>query len=129
MMFGVLCGVLFGVASFMDEWRAAGMTTGDRATKLYWFNWPSYVGGADTKFVHLLPMLSREIDIPVVPTGPGYLGQAPWRKFLHGFGAGAALLEDLPERVDGWAVSLCNKAFFGEGQAAEMKRRGARVAW
>ncbi len=99
--------------------------------RLYWFNWPSNVGGADTKFVHLLPLLAREYDITVVPNGPQYLEQLGWREYLDGFGVKAALLEDLPAKIEGWAVSLCNKAFLEResSQAAEMKRRGARIAW
>lgn len=44
-------------------------------------------------------------------------------------GIRAALMEDLPQRVEGWAVALCNGAFFEKGIAGEMKRRGARIAW
>ena len=98
-------------------------------TKLYWFNWPSHVGGADTKFVHLLALLAGEYEITVVPNGPKYLAGEVWRDYLASLGVRVALMEELPSRVEGWAVSLCNKAFFGEGLAAEMKRRGARVAW
>lgn len=98
-------------------------------TKLYWFNWPSHVGGADTKFVHLLPLLAEEYDITVVPNGPQYLERAEWRDYLHGLGVAVALHEALPERVDGWAVSLCNGKFLKDGLAADMKRRGARIAW
>ena len=105
------------------------MAGSDQLTSLYWFNWPSFVGGADTKFVHLLSLLAREYDITVVPNGPQYLEQASWRDYLNGLGVKAALLGKLPERVEGWAVSMCNTAYFKDGQAAEMKRRGARIAW
>lgn len=105
------------------------MPAGAAKVKLYWFNWPSHIGGADTKFVHLLSLLSRDFDLTVVPNGPQYLEQKTWRDYLDSLCVRAALLEDLPGQVDGWAVSMCNQAFFGEGQAAEMQRRGARVVW
>lgn len=98
-------------------------------TKLYWFNWPSHVGGADTKFVHLLPLLSPEYDITVVPNDPKSLQSAEWRTCLERLGVKASLMSDLPARLDGWAVALCNGPFFKEGMAKEMKSRGARIAW
>ena len=105
------------------------MSGGALKTKLYWFNWPSSVGGADTKFVHLLPLLCRDFDITVVPNGPEYLERGHWRDHLAGMGIRAVAMEELPERLEGWAVALCNGAFFERGIAREMKRRGARIAW
>ena len=35
---------------------------------LYLFNWPSHVGGADTKVAHLLLLLYRDFDITMVPS-------------------------------------------------------------
>jgi hypothetical protein len=40
-----------------------------------------------------------------------------------------ARMDELPGTVEGWAVSLCNGAFLKSGVAADMKRRGARIAW
>jgi len=105
------------------------MATAAERTKLFWFNWPSHVGGADTKFTHLLPLLAAEYEITVVPNDPKSLASGLWCNWLDGCGIKAALMTDLPERLEGWAVSLCNGLFLKGGMAAEMKRRGARIAW
>ena len=34
---------------------------------LYFFNWPSNVGGADTKVTHLLVLLHQHYDITMIP--------------------------------------------------------------
>ena len=96
---------------------------------LYFFGWPSYVGGADTKLAHLLLLLHGHYDITVVPNTREQLGQADWRAWLAGLGVRAALLEELPEKLSGWAVSLCNGAFWTDGIGPEARRRGLKVAW
>lgn len=96
---------------------------------LYCFNWPSHMGGADTKFTHLLLLLHRHYDITVVPNRREQLLQLPWRKFLKRLGVRAALLADLPKKLRGTALSLCNGEFFGGGLACEAKLRGLRIVW
>jgi len=97
--------------------------------RLFLFNWPSPVGGADTKLAHLLRLLGPHYDITVVPNHRSQLEQAEWRAFVEVSGAKAALLEDLPLQLEGWAVSLCNKEFLQNGALFEVRRRGLRVAW
>ena len=96
---------------------------------LYFFGWPSYVGGADTKLAHLLLLLHGHYDITVVPNTREQLGQADWRAWLAGLGVRAVLLEELPEKLSGWAVSLCNGAFWTDGIGPEARWRGLKVAW
>lgn len=119
----------FVLAGTVRNSKVAAVNPAGKRTNLYWFNWPSHVGGADTKFVHLLPLLAEEFEIITVPNARHYLDQKEWVEYLNRLGVAVALREELPERIDGWAVSLCNKAFFKEGIAADMKRRGARIAW
>lgn len=97
--------------------------------RLYFFNWPSAVGGADTKFTHLLGLLSPHFEITVVPNSAEQWRQPEWAEFVTRSGCRAALLEDLPDRLDGWAVSLCNAEFFKHGTVFELRRRGLRIAW
>ncbi len=97
--------------------------------KLYCFNWPSHVGGADTKFTHLLLLLHRDFDITVCPNRREQLLQLGWRKFLKRLGVKAAMLDELPQKLSGWALSLCNGAFWTDGLGVECKRRGLKVAW
>ena len=94
----------------------------------FWFNWPSRIGGADTKFLHLLPLLGREFGMTVVPNDPRCL-RGEWAAVVRGAGAGACARGKVPKDLRGsWAVSMCNRAFF-KSIAGEMKKRGARIAW
>lgn len=97
--------------------------------RVYFFNWPSPVGGADTKLAHLLRLLGAHHDITVVPNHRRQLEQAEWSAWVAACGCRAAVLEDLPERLDGWAVSLCNAEFLKSGVLFEVRRRGLKVAW
>ena len=96
---------------------------------IYWFNWPSNLGGADTKFVHTMWLLRGEYDITVVPNARWQLEQSHWREWLHGLGMKTALLEDLPSKLKGWGVSLCNGEFWAGGIAARARKRGLKIAW
>ena len=93
------------------------------------FGWPSNVGGADTKLAHLIRLLAGEYDLTVVPNSRERFAQGNWVEFLKRFGARAAMLDDLPRRLKGWGLSLCNGAFFSDGIAAQAKARGLRLAW
>ncbi|RYD33978.1 MAG: glycosyltransferase family 1 protein [Verrucomicrobiaceae bacterium] len=97
--------------------------------KLYWFNWPAHVGGSDTKFVHTLRLLAGEYDITVVPNNAGYLQDREWLDYLRGLGVKWCLPEEIPDRAEGWAISLCNGWFFTGGMLGGCVRRGLRVIW
>ena len=96
---------------------------------IYIFGWPSHMGGADTKLAHLLWLLHQDYDITVVPNVRVQLEQAHWRAWLRELGVKAAVLEDLPHKLSGWGLSLCNGAFWGEGVGVEAHRRGLKIAW
>ena len=87
------------------------------------------MGGADTKLAHLLWLLHQDYDITVVPNVRVQLEQAHWRAWLRELGVKAAVLEDLPHKLSGWGLSLCNGAFWGEGVGVEAHRRGLKIAW
>lgn len=97
--------------------------------RVYFFNWPSPVGGADTKFGHLLGLLGAHYEITVVPNDRRQMEQEEWAAWVADCGCRACLLEDLPDRLEGWAVSLCNQQFFRSGALFEARRRGLGIAW
>ena len=90
---------------------------------IYCFNWPTNVGGVDIKFVHLLPLVHRDYDITVVPLTREQFGQMKWLRWLAGLGLKAGWLEDLPQNLSGWGLSLCIWKFWGEGQGIETHRQ------
>jgi glycosyltransferase involved in cell wall biosynthesis len=97
--------------------------------KVYFFGWPGRIGGADTKLDHLLPLLRSEFDLTVVPSCPVWLLDSVGKQRLRDLKIPCALLTELPGRLTGWAVALCNGEFLSSGTASEARRRGLRIAW
>ena len=97
--------------------------------KVYFFGWPGALGGADTKLALVLPLLCGEFEVTVVPEDASCLGDWTERRRLKALGVACALLNELPDRLDGWGVAICNAEFISSGQAAEARRRGLRLAW
>jgi glycosyltransferase involved in cell wall biosynthesis len=97
--------------------------------KVYFFGWPGLIGGADTKLAHLLPLLRSEFELTVVPFCPIWKLDSAGYGRLRELKIPCALLSDLPERLSGWGVALCNGEFLSSGAASEARRRGLRLAW
>src|SRR5689334_12609287 len=97
--------------------------------KVYFFGWPGRIGGADTKLDHLLPLLQPEFDLTVVPPAASYLDEPYGRQRLADLHIPAATWDQLPTRLTGWGVALCNGHFLASGMAADARRRGLRLAW
>lgn len=96
---------------------------------LYFFGWPSNVGGASTRLAHLLCLLAPHYHITVVPPGPAVLRDRPWVDFIEGLGCRCMTWRQLPARLEGWAVAMCYAKFLRQGLAVEAKCRGLKVAW
>ncbi|MEJ7605166.1 MAG: hypothetical protein WKF37_02620 [Bryobacteraceae bacterium] len=80
--------------------------------RLYFFNWPSHVGGADTKLVHLLLLLHKHCLITVIPNDGSRLREREWTKVLDRLGVRATLLEHLPRQLEGFAIFCPTGASF-----------------
>lgn len=97
--------------------------------KLLVFGWPGYIGGADTKLAHLLPLLHRDLDITVVPNDSYRLEEKVWTRFLDQLGISYCTLDQLPPKLDGYALALSNHRFFTERVAHRAKEMGLKVVW
>jgi hypothetical protein len=97
--------------------------------QVYIFGWPSFLGGADTKLAHLLPLLHRDLAFTVVPNDPAHLADEHWTRFLADLGIRCCLREQLPSKLDGWALSLSNHRFFSDRIAHRAKDRGLKIVW
>jgi glycosyltransferase involved in cell wall biosynthesis len=96
---------------------------------LFIFGWPGFLGGADTKLAHLIPLLGAEFSITVVPNRAEFLRQQEWVDYLRRHGATCCSLANLGRKLDGTALVMCNARFFADGVAAMAKERGLVVAW
>ncbi len=98
-------------------------------TPLCIFGWPSYVGGADTKLVHLLPLLTDKFSVTVIPNEANQLQEKVWTDYLSRIGVRFCLFEDLPAKGSGIALALCNAAFFPSKIAHRAKAKGMKIIW
>jgi glycosyltransferase involved in cell wall biosynthesis len=100
-----------------------------RVGRLYVFGWPSDLGGADTRLAHTLPLWAEQMAVTVIPNDPRQLEERGWIDYLASIGAHAARLIDLPKKLDGSAIALCNPCFFTDRIAHRAKDRGLHVVW
>lgn len=96
---------------------------------LYVFGWPSFLGGADTKMAHLLRLLHRHRRITLIPTYPDQLEEKVWTRELDKLGVAYLSIDQLPHRLHGIGLALCNSAFFKDGIAKRAKDLGLKVIW
>jgi len=96
---------------------------------VYIFGWPSFVGGADTKLAHLLILLHKHYRITVIPNDVFRLRERYWTRFLGRLGVCYLPLRELPRKLEGYALSLCNPRFFSNGVVQKVKERGLRTIW
>jgi hypothetical protein len=97
--------------------------------KIFIFGWPSFLGGADTKLAHLLLLLHREFEITVLPNDAYHLEEKVWIDFLEKLHVKPALESELPDKLEGCALSICNDRFFSDGIARRAKARGLKIIW
>lgn len=97
--------------------------------QLYFFGWPGYIGGADTKLAHLLPLLHRDLSITMVPNDGHRLEEKEWTRFLDKLGIRYCVMEHLPDKLEGFALSLSNHRFFVERIAHRAKEKGLKIVW
>ena len=96
---------------------------------LYLFGWPSALGGSETKLAATAGLLAGDFAITWVPNDAGVLGERRTRAWLVRHGMAAAAWEELPRRLQGTGLALCNIRFLTEGRALEARMRGLRLVW
>jgi glycosyltransferase involved in cell wall biosynthesis len=96
---------------------------------LYLFGIPGAVGGAATKIAHLIRLLHQDFTITVVLPAVGLSKHKEVRHLTEPFGVRCVLLKELPGRLEGVGLGVCEKDFFSAGTAREAKARGLKVVW
>src|SRR3989442_191365 len=91
---------------------------------LFIFGVPGPVGGAATKIAHVIRLLHRDFAITVVLPSAGFLKEKDFRKQVEPFGIRGLLLKDLPKKLEGVGLAVCERDFFASGTAREAKARG-----
>mgnify|MGYP000884393758 CR=1 FL=1 len=97
--------------------------------KVTFFGWPSNVGGADTKLVHLLLLLHKHASITVVPNEARHLTTGYWTRWLDNLGIRYCSFEQLTHEHGGYGVSLSNQYFFSGKICHRAKQLGLTIVW
>ena len=100
-----------------------------RKPPLTLFGWPGALGGSETKLTALGKLLSRDFQITWVPNDDAALRERSARAWIAAHGMKAARWDELPRRLSGWGVALCNIPFLTTGRVLEARGRGLRIAW
>jgi len=96
---------------------------------LYIFGIPANIGGASTKMAHLIRLLHNDFKITVVLPEIGFLKDKQLKRLLAPYNVPALMLKDVPKKLEGVALAICNQHFFSSGAAREVKARGLRLVW
>lgn len=96
---------------------------------LYIFGWPSFLGGADTKLAHLLVLLHNHCEITVIPNENRHLHNKIWTRFLDKYGIRYSMFDRLANKLEGFALSMCNECFFIHHIAHRAKEKGLKIIW
>ena len=97
--------------------------------KLYIFGWPGFLGGADTKMSHLVDLIHRHYEIVQVPNDAFRLKEKVWTDYLDKRGVRYCLMDELPRRLEGVGLGLCNPRFFMEKICHRAREEGLRIIW
>lgn len=100
-----------------------------RPLPLYLFGVPGRVGGAATKIAHLIRLLHSDFAITLVPPVPAICRDKEVRQFTEPFGVPCRTLKELPKKLEGAGLAVCEKDFFAAGTAREAKHRGLKLVW
>lgn len=96
---------------------------------IYLYGTPGLVGGAATKIRHLLRLLHRRLRIAVVLPHTQSRRDKGLIRFLDELGVSYCLLRDLPARVSGVLLAVCEPQFFSSSVARRLKEKGLQIVW
>ena len=97
--------------------------------KVYLYGTPGHLGGAATKIRHLLRLLHKEVDFTVILTHPSWRRNKQVMGFLKELNIPHCMVKDLPRRVSGVVLAICELQFFSSGVAQRLKDKGLRIVW
>jgi hypothetical protein len=78
---------------------------------------------------HLLILLHGHTDITVIPNENRHLHNKVWTKFLENLGVKYCMFDKLPQKLNGFGLSMCNDCFFTHRIAHRAKERGLKIIW
>jgi glycosyltransferase involved in cell wall biosynthesis len=99
---------------------------------LYFFQWISELGGADTRAKDLLKLLSEDnkYNIFVIPNDDFRLKEEENVNFIKECGATPLSWKDIPKKTNGYALAFCNFRLLEEKwRIKKIKDMGLKLIW
>lgn len=99
---------------------------------LYFFHWPSDLGGADTRLKDLIQGLSQlnKYNIYCIPNDDFRLQEKHNVEFLNNNNVKILSWNELPKKTTGYAISFCNFRLFSEKwRVSKIKNIGLKIVW
>jgi glycosyltransferase involved in cell wall biosynthesis len=99
---------------------------------IYFFQWPSNLGGADTRLKELIQLFDSKKDYNLfcVPNDNVRLEEAVNVNFLKKNNVKIITWDQLPEKAAGFAISFCNFRLFKDPwRLHKIKRMGLKFIW
>lgn len=101
-------------------------------TNIFFFQWPSDLGGADTRLKELIQGFSEydKYQLYCIPNDNPRLLEKNNTDFLDKYRVKYLSWENLPNKIDGYAISFCNFRLFSEKWRIEkIKSTGLKFIW
>lgn len=99
---------------------------------IYFFQWISDLGGADTRLKELIQLLSstNKYNLFSIPNDAERLNEKENVEFLKTHNVNILSWNDLPEKSSGFAISFCNFRLFSEKwRINKIKSMGLKFIW
>lgn len=99
---------------------------------IYFFQWISDLGGADTRLKELIQLLSEtgKYNLFSIPNDEGRLDEKENVNFLKSHDVNILSWNELPEKDSGFAISFCNFRLFSEPwRVYKIKSMGLKFIW
>lgn len=99
---------------------------------IYFFQWISDLGGADTRLKELIQLFSKNSNYNLfsIPNDKGRLFESTNVDFLKNHGVKILSWEDLPDKDSGFAISFSNFRIFSEKwRIQKIKSMGLKFIW
>jgi glycosyltransferase involved in cell wall biosynthesis len=101
----------------------------DERSSLYIYGVPGKLGGASTKIAHLIKLLHHDYRVTIVAPEIAALQDKYIKNLALGYGVACVLRKELPQRLDGVALAICEPNVFRSGAASDLRTRGLRFVW
>jgi glycosyltransferase involved in cell wall biosynthesis len=99
---------------------------------IYFFHWPSSLGGADTRLKDLIQLFSSsgKYNLFCVPNDDFRLEEQENVNFLKNNNVNILTWDTLPQKTNGYAISFCNFRLFDEiWRIKKIKNMGLKFIW